>query len=124
MVKFALYPPRFLCILLADVVVVEESRLRPSQATVLSARPLSSLAKLHFKPAATKLSLVFKQGEALHVELGSSWDVGECVGLVRLRLEGQGVHGTRTSVAKSRAVERAGKLVDLAKVNDCRESSP
>lgn len=117
MVKFALYPPRFLCVSPTAVLVVEESRLRPSQATVVAARLLSRLAKLHFKPALPRLSFAFKGGEeALHVELGSVSDVGACVADVRLRLEGQGVLGTRTSVAKSRALERAGKLVDLAKV--------
>jgi len=117
--KFALFPPRFLGISPSDVLVVEENRLRPSQATVLTVRPLSSLGKLHFKPTSSRLSFVFKEGGVLHVELGSHEEVDECVGQVRGRLESQGVTGTRTSAAKSRALERAHKLLDLAKVRCC-----
>jgi hypothetical protein len=59
-IKFALFPPRFLCISPTQLVVAEESRLRPSTATVLLARNLQDLGKLHFKPAGRTLTLLFK----------------------------------------------------------------
>eukprot|EP00613_Pedinella_sp_CCMP2098_P038301 CAMPEP_0171810990 /NCGR_PEP_ID=MMETSP0991-20121206/77864_1 /TAXON_ID=483369 /ORGANISM="non described non described, Strain CCMP2098" /LENGTH=691 /DNA_ID=CAMNT_0012424317 /DNA_START=101 /DNA_END=2177 /DNA_ORIENTATION=- len=127
--RIALYPPRYLCVTPAlRCVVAEESRLRPSIAVVVYSRSLRDLGKLHFKPHGTRLSLVFKALKdegldpkqaglptTLHVELASCEETGECVAEIKGRLEAKGVQGTRTSLAKTKALDRADKLLALAK---------
>ena len=120
-IKIALYPPRALVLTERQIAVVEESRLRPSMATVLVARAQADLSKLHFRQGSPRLSLVFKplptataEKGPLVVDLASPAEAKECVADIRSRLAAQGVAGTRSSAAKAKALARADELLVLA----------
>lgn len=82
--KFKLYPPRHLVVSPAQLVMLEESRLRPSQSTILAARLLPELSKLHFKKGGTKLRFEFKEidgvaNATVSVELDNAEEALDCV---------------------------------------------
>ena len=60
--RIAMSSPRHLLVSASQIVYVEESRnpTKRGSANILSARGLTELSKLHFKPSGKVLSLVFK----------------------------------------------------------------
>ena len=91
--------------------------MRRGQASVVSCQPLQELTKLHFKPTGSTLTLLFRANHETgdetppwHLELRSPDAAAACVDHLKSRLAGQGVSATRTTLANSKALERAAKV--------------
>lgn len=96
--KFKLYPPRHLVVSPSQLIMLEESRLRPSGSTVLAARLLPELSKLHFKKGGTKLRFEFKEIDGIAnatvaVELDNPDEALDCVKAIKSRMEVSYFHG-------------------------------